>query len=442
MIEQAPKLSESVMQKSVKLLAQPGNASLFVKIDDDYLYWDKVKYLAVAGIDPIALWGAVKLRRSINAVGLQFGKYSFHFTVTSAMQSLLHELDMAFLGSVDSGSIIPQKERNLYLASSLMEEAIASSQMEGASTTRRVAKDMLRKQMKPQNKSQQMIVNNYATIRYLVDNRQNEMTVDYLKEIHRYISNRTLANPEYEGRLRKDDNILVMNDITGEIVHMPPKADELESLLGDLCEFANDETDTPFIHPIVKGIIIHFMLAYFHPFVDGNGRSSRSLVYWYMLKKGYWLTEYLSISRIIYRSKAQYERSFLYTECDGLDLSYFINYNLKAMKSAYDDLNAYLRKKKSEQDDLASVIGVAGINERQSKMVKIFAEHPNSILTANEIKTRFGVTAKTARADLQHLVALGLLVARPVNKRKSCYVRAERFADVLAGLVRSGPESR
>ena len=59
------------------------------------------------------------------------------------------------------------------------------------------------------------------------------------------------------------------------------------------------------------------MLAFIHPFVDGNGRTARSLVYWYMMKKGYWLTEYLSISRIIYRNKAQYEKAFLYTEADA-----------------------------------------------------------------------------------------------------------------------------
>ena len=72
-----------------------------------------------------------------------------------------------------------------------------------------------------------------------------------------------------------------------------------------------------FIHPIVKGIIIHFLIAFIHPFVDGNGRTASAIFYWYMLRKGYWLTEYLSISRIISRSKRQYEKAYLYTECDG-----------------------------------------------------------------------------------------------------------------------------
>ena len=125
-----------------------------------------------------------------------------------------------------------------------------------------------------------------------------------------------------------------MNSMTGEVAHTPPDFSELENLLEGLCKFANTDDSDPFVHPIIKGIIIHFMLAYFHPFVDGNGRTSRSLVYWYLLKKGYWLTEYLSISRVIYRSKSKYEKSFLYTENDDLDLSYFISYNLITMKKA------------------------------------------------------------------------------------------------------------
>lgn len=307
MIESTPKLSDANVQAAIKLLADPKYKDLFAKIDDNYLYWDKIKYLTPNGVKPEVVWQAVKLKRSLNVVNLQLGKYTFHFTITSSMQELLHDFDMNFGGNLGAESLIPAKDRNQYLVSSIMEEAIASSQMEGASTTRKVAKEMLRKQMKPVNKSQQMIVNNYTTIRYLLEHKTELMTLDYLKEIHKSIVSKTLDNPEDEGQFRKDNNIYVMNNITGEVAHMPPDVSELEDLLEGLCTFANEDSHLPFIHPVVKGIIIHFMLAYFHPFVDGNGRTSRTMVYWYLLKKGYWLAEYLSISRVIYKSKAQYE---------------------------------------------------------------------------------------------------------------------------------------
>lgn len=167
-----------------------------------------------------------------------------------------------------------------------MEEAIASSQMEGASTTRKVAKDMLRKQLKPKNKGQQMIYNNYVTIQYLVENQSKDFSVEQLKEIQRLITHNTLTNKEYEGSFRTSDDVMVIDGITGEIAHTPPSHQKVEQWIAELCDFANNDNEEVFIHPIIKGIIIHFMLAYIHPFVDGNGRTARSLVYWYMIKKG------------------------------------------------------------------------------------------------------------------------------------------------------------
>ena len=435
MIESEPQLSNSNTQAAVKLLIDPNNKDLFTKIDDGYLYWDKIKYMTPSGVKPEVLWHAVKLRRSVNIVNIKFEKFLFHFTITGKMQALLHEFDMNFGGNLGTKSIIPAKDSNLYLISSIMEEAIASSQMEGASTTRKVAKEMLRKQSKPVNKSQQMILNNYSTIRYLVDHKDEAFSVDALKNIHRFISSKTLDDPDDEGRIRTDNNIYVMNDLTGEIAHTPPDVSDLNELLAGLCDFANTDNKDLFVHPIVKGIIIHFMLAYFHPFVDGNGRTSRSLVYWYLLKKGYWLTEYLSISRVIYKSKAQYEKSFLYTENDGLDLSYFINYNLVAMKKAYEDLKVYLQKKIKEQEDFYTFRGFSNINERQAQIIKILKDKPTSFFTAKELTTRFNISPKTARTDLQHLVALRLMKESPVNKRKIGYIRSEEFDSVLEELT-------
>ena len=435
MIESIPHVHKATEQQAIRLLIDPSNKELFAKIDDGYLYWDKIKYMAPTGVGAEVLWQAVKIRRSMNVIQITFGKYTFHFTVTGKMQALLHEFDMNFGGNMGSKSIIPEKDRTQYLISSIMEEAIASSQMEGASTTRKVAKDMLRKQTKPINKSQQMILNNYNTIRYLVDNKDLAFSVDVLKDIHRSIANKTLDNSEYEGKFRTDNSIYVMDNITGEIAHTPPDVAEIEGLLNGVCDFANESTSDPFIHPIIKGIIIHFMLAFIHPFVDGNGRTSRSLVYWYLLKNGYWMTEYLSISRVIYKSKAQYEKAFLYTESDGFDLSYFINYNLVALKKAYEDLKVYLQNKIKEQQDFYTFRGFSNINERQAQLIRILKEKPTSFFTAKELTTRFNVTPKTARADLQHLVELKLMVESPVNRRTIGYIKSDIFDERLKELT-------
>ena len=430
-IEPTPTLDPMKQTEAIRMLTDPKLQPLFRKISSEYLYWNKVKYLAPKDIDKQVFWQAVKIQRNLNAQNVKFGNYVFHFTVTKNMLALLHDFDMNLGGSLGTKSIIPTTDKNYYLISSIMEEAIASSQMEGASTTRRIAKDMLRKQLKPVNKSQQMIVNNYETIGKISKNKQSDFSVEALLDIHRTIAKKTLGNSEDEGVFRKNNDIYVVDGITGFVAHTPPPYTEIDAMIKDLCEFANADDSENFIHPIIKGIIIHFVLAYIHPFVDGNGRTARSLFYWYMIKKGYWLTEYMSISRIIYTNKKSYEKAYQYVENDDDDLSYFIQYHLDVMKKAFDDLKSYLQRKIDEQQNVIRFSGILNVNERQRYLIRTIVENKRTLFTPKELATQFSVTAKTARSDLQELVEMGYLVATNLNKRAIGYIKSSEFEMLL-----------
>ena len=386
MIEKTPEINEDEQLEALKLFTDKSYMPLLKKISNGYDYWDKVKYLAPKGISSKALWHAVKLQRMLNSKQISFGRYTFSFTVTEHMLAMMHEFDLNIGGNLGTDSIIPESDKNFYLVSSVMEEAIASSQMEGASTTRKVAKEMLRKKQKPRDKSQKMIANNYATINYLAEHRHDDFSLERILEIHRYISADTLDNGGYEGSLRQTDDIVVMNGITGEIAHTPPPHDEVEGMLRELCDFANTDDPNNFIHPIIKGIIIHFMLAFIHPFVDGNGRTARSLVYWYMMKK------------------------------------------------AYEELKLYLQRKISERESMTALSGMNGINLRQARIIKELYKNGDNIITAKEIATQFAVTDKTARTDLQALVQMGIMSEVKLNNRMTGYVRADNFEERINEL--------
>lgn len=430
-IEPVPKIEEKNRVEAIQMLIDNDLREVFQKIDREYLYWDKVKYSAPENIDKHTLWHAVKIQRQLNSQTVRFGKYVFHFTITKNMLALLHAFDMDLGGNLGTKTIIPASDKSYYLISSIMEEAIASSQMEGASTTRRIAKDMLRKQLKPINKSQQMIVNNYDTITKISNDFNKDFSMEDLLDIHRSISKSTLDNSEDEGVFRKNDDIYVVDSITGSVAHTPPSYNEIIDMIVDLCEFANNDNNDNFIHPIIKGIIIHFILAYIHPFVDGNGRTARSLFYWYMIKKGYWLTEYLSISRIIYTNKKSYEKAFLYTENDDNDLSYFIQYHLNVMKKAFEDLKKYLQRKIDEQQNVHRFIGVLNTNDRQRYVFKVIMENKHIIITPKELASQFDITTRTARTDLQELVKMGYLKITNINKRALGYIKSDEFESLI-----------
>jgi Fic family protein len=171
-----------------------------------------------------------------------------------------------------------------------------------------------------------------------------------------------------------------------------------------------------------------------HPFTDGNGRTARALFYWYMLKKGYWLTEYLSISKIIQDTKNQYEKSYLYTESDDNDLSYFITYHIKTMEKAYEALKEYINRKQKEVFQAAKFMKIPEINERTAQILKLLNDDSDRILNTKEVETRFNISNFTARSDLKTLVRLGFLDVIQVNKKKRNYIKSESFNMIIKKL--------
>lgn len=294
-----------------------------------------------------------------------------------------------------------------------MEEAIASSQIEGAATTRDVAKAMLRENRRPRTRGEQMIFNNYATISRLAGSRKRPLSLEMLLEIQASLTVDTLDDASGGGRLRTEADRVSIVDVRDEtVLHTPPPARELPQRVEALCRFANGRDDTGFIHPVVRAILLHFWLAYDHPFIDGNGRTARALFYWYMLRSGYWLFEFLPISRIINRAPIKYGRAYLYSELDDCDATYFIMFNLRAIRLALHDLRKYLRHVQQERQrarELAVLFD--GLNERQLQWVRQMADRPLSVSIA-AYQRMHGISYATAYADLRTLTQRGLVQRR------------------------------
>lgn len=428
-IEAAPSWhNQELFAEALKLRDQFDLEEIIQKINQDYLYWDKIKYKKTPqNVNSEVLWAITKMSRVINAKRLNFGSFSFKYNVTDAIQKGLHEFDLNIGGNLGSHSLIPEDDKKRYLVSSIMEEAIASSQIEGAVTTRKNAKDMLRKNIKPRNNSEQMIVNNFSTIKHIVDIKDEPLSLERLFEVHRLVTSQTLDDAADEGKYRDNNEINVIDSVDGEIVYTPPTFDTIPQLMEELFIFFNNNDKNKFIHPIIKGCIIHFMIGFIHPFVDGNGRTARALFYWYLLKNGYWLTEYLSISRLIVRSKTQYTQAYLYSEIDDLDLTYFIHYKIKTMQLAFEELRIYIQRKIDEKKQIVSFQRIKGVNDRQALILKWIYEEPEIIFNVKEIQTRFNISNQTARTDLSILETMGYLEMINLNNKTKGYCKSENF---------------
>jgi len=322
---------------------------------------------------------------------------------------------------------VSDTEKHQYLLGSIMEESIASSQIEGAVTSRVVAKEMLRKERPPRNVSERMIVNNYQAIQYIDAHKSDRLSVEGLLTIHRLMTDQTLDSPDEVGEFRQKDDVHVVDVIDGEIIHTPPAFTSIPLFIDELCRFFNDEAPDYFLHPVVKASIIHFLIGYFHPFTDGNGRTARALFYWYMLRKGYWLTEYLSISRVIKESREQYYRAFQYAELDENDLTYFVLYQVKTLSKAYDELTKYLARKQEEKQAILALQRSEKLSPRQAQIVDWLRHEPNASLSAKEVENRLGVSNQTARTDIQALLKAGYLDELVINRKERNYIRGPKL---------------
>lgn len=252
MIENPPSTNPLIITETITdCLQNEAIASSIKKITDDYLYWADVKYRAQSlGLTKEDLWSAVKYSRMLTDIKIE-GFENIHFSLSNSMQRKCHEFDMNFGGSWGASKIFPDDKstQELYLVSSIMEEAIASSQMEGAATTREVAKDMLRRKINPKDRSQRMILNNYNTINFIRDHAKEDLSPELVMQIHGMMTEGALDIEDAAGRFRKtEENIVVGNGITGETVHTPPSADCLPKFIEQLCIFFNDNSPKLFIH--------------------------------------------------------------------------------------------------------------------------------------------------------------------------------------------------
>ncbi len=402
------------------------NLSLGAAPDGKYRHWDTFRHTPdVSGFTPEERWLAVKFARKAMYRPLPLRDVHgqpFQYALANPVLEMLHQIDRNAGGNIrGSEQVTNPATRDTYLFRSVLEEAITSSQLEGASTTRKVAKAMIQEGRAPISRGERMILNNYQGMLFIRDNVHQSLTPEIVIELQRRLTDGTLDDPDAAGRFRREDEHIVVEDEAGTRLHTPPDANELVDRMQAMCDFANGLQPGEFIPPAFRAILLHFWLAYDHPFVDGNGRTARALFYWSMAREGYWLCEYVSISRILRKARAQYARSYLYTETDDNDVTYFVLYQMRVLLRAIADLHDFLARKAAEIHEAEEIVRRASavnseLNPRQLALINHALKTATARYTVESHRISHGVSYETARSDLLKLARLRLLDQRKAGK--------------------------
>ena len=408
----------------------PNLLKLLIQKPQKYYHWDKVRYKEPPnGFNREQWWLAIKLNRmSARRMLPVYDKNDdqFNYVLTDEILRSLHAIDSKANGFISVGSrTLSADTKNRYLISSLIEEAITSSQLEGASTTREVASEMLRSGRRPHNKDERMIVNNYLAIKQIEKHRSEPLTIERLLNLHKTLTEKTLDDPDSPGRIQiPGEKRIHVGDEYGRVFHRPPPAEQLPQRMKALIKFANEsgENGGQFIHPVLRAIVMHFIIGYDHPFVDGNGRVARAIFYHSVLQSGYDILAFTSISQIIKKAPAKYGYAFQYVETDENDLTYFMHHQLNVICRAIDQLEKYIEKRQNEIRRIESKLNRMPFNYRQLALLSHALQHPNHTYTIRSHQTSHDCAYATARSDLMKLEASQLLKRKQLDQKTLGFV--------------------
>lgn len=441
-VEPAPQLPELLEKYKDSKEFVPKVVDPRIKRPKSYYHWDKLRFLkAPEGMTPELWWMSEKIKRFPGKKNLPFegeAGLPFSYVLTDEILKRLHQIDGKAKGYIGADqNIANEAAKDRFIVTSLIEEAITSSQLEGASTTTKVASAMIRSGRKPRDKHERMIVNNYHAMKHIQRNRSEPLTIESILRIHEVLTEDTLDDPDDAGRIQSKEEVrVVVGDEYEKVFHKPPPAIELQERLKATIKFANGETESSesFLHPILRAIILHFIVGYDHPFVDGNGRIARALFYHSALRSGYTAFSFLSISQIIKKAPAKYGYAYQYVETDDNDVTYFIHHQLEVICRAIENLESYTNQKQAELRKIENQLKTLPLNYRQVALLSHAIRHPRQNYSIRSHRISHDCAYATARSDLLILAELGLLEQRWVDQKTLGFSVPQDLANKIKSL--------
>ncbi len=354
----------------------------------------------------------------INTIGKKFWYFP-----SDSINKKIHEIE-------SSGNRLYDRIENQgtfkheFLANAAVEEAITSAIHEGANSTRSKAKALIASGDKPKNKDEWMLINNYHAMKWIKDNSNLPVSTELILRIHEIVTKNTLEGDDVNfcGKLR-DDAVYVTSHLG--IKHEGVKHDKLTEALN---EAIKSTTDHPrFLHSLLKGIILHYFIAFIHPFFDGNGRTARTLFYFKGMKNNLKFVELLSVSADLKRHGNKYEKSFELVKEHEFDMTYFIDFCLDSLSTALNQVE----KKVNYLIDITKLIDSIGINSNQVALLQRMVLNKYGEIAIEEYATNIGKSREIARKELKQLFAKKILKEEKKGKKFVYLVKAKELKQLV-----------
>jgi Fic family protein len=227
-----------------------------------------------------------------------------------------------------------------------------------------------------------------------------EITEALIREIHKRLVEGVRGGRAQPGQWRLVQNY-VANSTTGEIIYTPPPPSDVPALVRELVEWLRVESA---IHPVLVAGIAQFQLVHIHPFVDGNGRTSRLLSTLCLYRAGYDFKRLFTISEYYDRDRMAFYAALQGVRQAGMDLTGWLEFFVRGLATQLQEVKA-----KGENAIRADVVAASKkLNSRQAQLVAAFIEKGTLSLADCELLFQ-DVARRTLQRDLKALMTAGII---------------------------------
>ena len=279
------------------------------------------------------------------------------FTYTNKIVNYIAEIASA-KEVISNAKIIPLYDTQLK-QEALIRSSHYSTSIEGNPLNLDEVETLIKNNQEPTTKAEQEVLNYFNVLNHLDQYSDEIITCDTILSVHKDLTKDLLRNPEYEDKFR-DTRVFIGNLHTQEINYMPPDAYKVPGLVDDLLDWLNNSADE--MYPVIIAGILHYELVRIHPFVDGNGRTSRLMATLILSVHKFNINNYFTLDEYYNQDRQAYVDA-LHSADKNHDLTNWLEYFCGGVLSS-------INKVKSEV----------------LKLAKITSKYDNTIqLTPNEI---------------------------------------------------------
>lgn len=234
------------------------------------------------------------------------------------------------------------------------------------------------------------------------------ITEGLIREIHKRLVDGVRGGAAAPGEYRRVQNY-VMNALTGEVVYMPPPAFDVPILMRELVEWLNSGHE---IHPVLISGMSQYQLVHIHPFLDGNGRTSRLLSTLCLYRAGYDFKRLFTISEYYDRDRPAFYRAIRSVEQREMDLTLWLEFFTDGLSTQLDEVKA-----RGELAMRADILALQHqLSGRQALALAHVMEHGQISIQDFE-RLLPGTHRRTLQRDLTAMVKAALLVPRGRTNR-------------------------